>query len=201
MSDITLFTIGFTKKTAELFFEKLKRAGVQKVVDVRLNNVSQLAGFTKRADLEYFLRELAGIDYVHVPELAPTKEMFDALKKKKGDWGEFESPFLDLMRYLQLTEVGQTSFTKRIRPVTSVATPLQIGGFAAHFSKRCSETKGRVRRKDSRNTRGVPNLRAQEIAAPLIKLSFDSGCKRCLQMSTLRLDSCSSAAIELSIFS
>ena len=105
MSDITLFTIGFTKKTAEKFFEKLKRAGVQKVVDVRLNNVSQLAGFTKRADLEYFLRELAGIDYVHVPELAPTKEMFDALKKKKGDWGEFESPFLDLMRQRQIESV------------------------------------------------------------------------------------------------
>lgn len=105
MPDITLFTIGFTKKTAEEFFEKLKRAGVQKVVDVRLNNVSQLAGFTKRADLEYFLRELAGIDYVHVPELAPTKEMFDALKKKKGDWGEFESPFLDLMRQRQIESV------------------------------------------------------------------------------------------------
>ena len=105
MSDTTLFTIGFTKKTAETFFENLEQAGVQKVVDVRLNNVSQLAGFAKRADLEYFLRELAGIDYVHVPELAPTKEMFDALKKNKGDWGDFESQFLDLMRQRRIEKV------------------------------------------------------------------------------------------------
>lgn len=105
VSKTTLFTIGFTKKTAEKFFEKLKRAGVQNIVDVRLNNVSQLAGFAKRADLEYFLRELAGIGYIHVPELAPTKEMFDAFKKNKGDWSDFKKPFLDLMHQRRIEEV------------------------------------------------------------------------------------------------
>ena len=105
MTETTLFTIGFTKKTAEQFFGKLKRAGVQKVVDVRLNNVSQLAGFTKKADLQFFLREIAGIDYVHVPELAPTKEIFDAFKKNKGNWNDFETPFLDLMSQRRIENV------------------------------------------------------------------------------------------------
>lgn len=86
-----LFTIGFTKKSAEGFFTKLSEGGARRVVDVRLNNVSQLAGFAKRQDLEYFLRELCGIDYVHLPELAPTKEMLDGYKKHKGGWEKYES--------------------------------------------------------------------------------------------------------------
>ena len=83
-------TIGFTKKTAEKFFTELRRADVRRVIDVRLNNVSQLAGFAKRKDLEYFLKEICGIDYVHLPELAPTKDMLDEYKKNKGDWGVYE---------------------------------------------------------------------------------------------------------------
>lgn len=98
MSETALFTIGFTKKTAEYFFEKLKRADVKRVVDVRLNNVSQLAGFAKKTDLQYFLRELGGIEYVHAPELAPTKDILDAYKKHKGSWSDYETKFLDLMR-------------------------------------------------------------------------------------------------------
>ncbi|MFT5394110.1 MAG: hypothetical protein ACI8PT_004317 [Gammaproteobacteria bacterium] len=70
-----IYTIGFTKKSAETFFGKLGRAGVKRIVDVRLNNVSQLAGFAKRNDLEYFARELCGAQYVHLPELAPTKDI------------------------------------------------------------------------------------------------------------------------------
>ena len=95
---MTLFTIGFTKKSAEAFFTKLKRSGAQRVVDVRLNNVSQLAGFAKRNDLQFFLREICHMDYVHVPELAPTQDILDEYKKNKGDWGVYEQKFLELMR-------------------------------------------------------------------------------------------------------
>jgi uncharacterized protein (DUF488 family) len=91
-------TIGFTKKSAETFFGSIRRSGANRLVDVRLNNVSQLAGFAKREDLRYFLREICGVEYVHVPALAPTQEMLDAYKKAKGDWAEYEKRFLDLMR-------------------------------------------------------------------------------------------------------
>ena len=93
-----LFTIGFTKKSAEAFFTKLKRSGAKRVVDVRLNNVSQLAGFAKRNDLEFFLREICHMDYVHMPELAPTQDILDEYKKNKGDWAVYEQKFLELMR-------------------------------------------------------------------------------------------------------
>lgn len=93
-----LYTIGFTKKSAETFFTRLTNAGVKCLVDVRLNNVSQLAGFTKRDDLRYFTRVICNIDYVHLPDLAPTRDILDAYKKQKGDWGLYERQFLDLMR-------------------------------------------------------------------------------------------------------
>lgn len=96
-SPINLFTMGFTQKDARRFFTTLREAGVQRVVDVRLNNVSQLAGFTKRTDLEYFLKEIAGIEYIHLPELAPTKDMLDAYKKPGGNWALYEDRFLQLM--------------------------------------------------------------------------------------------------------
>ena len=70
-----VFTIGFTKKTAEGFFSSICSSGAKRVVDVRLNNVSQLAGFSKREDLRYFLGETCGVDYVHEPKLAPTQEL------------------------------------------------------------------------------------------------------------------------------
>lgn len=92
-----LMTIGFTKKSARQFFEALQTAGVKRVADVRLHNVSQLAGFAKRKDLEYFLETICGIDYVHVPDLAPTHEMLDAFKKHRGPWQAYEDGFLDLM--------------------------------------------------------------------------------------------------------
>ncbi len=92
-----IFTIGFTKKSAETFFTTLKTAGVRRVIDVRLNNVSQLAGFSKRDDLKYFLREIGNIDYIHRPELAPTQEIIDAFRKRKGPWIDFEREFLALI--------------------------------------------------------------------------------------------------------
>jgi uncharacterized protein (DUF488 family) len=93
---IQLATIGFTRKSAEKFFGLLVDAGVRRVIDVRLNNSGQLAGFSKRDDLAYFLRAIAGIDYVHLPELAPTKEMLDRYKRS-GAWSDYEREFLNLL--------------------------------------------------------------------------------------------------------
>lgn len=92
-----VFTIGFTKTSAESFFARLRKAGVKRVLDVRLNNVSQLAGFAKRDDLRYFLKSICGIDYAHRPELAPTQEMLDTYKKERGQWTDYEQRFLALM--------------------------------------------------------------------------------------------------------
>jgi len=87
-----LFTIGFTKKSAQQFFENLRASGARRVVDVRLNNVSQLAGFAKKNDLAYFLKIICDMDYLHLPELAPTQEMLDQYKKFGGDWATYENP-------------------------------------------------------------------------------------------------------------
>lgn len=92
-----MYTIGFTKKSAQKFFELLRGSSAVRVVDVRLNNVSQLAGFAKRDDLAYFLEKICNIQYVHLPLLAPTQEMLDEYKKNGGDWTTYESRFLDLM--------------------------------------------------------------------------------------------------------
>jgi uncharacterized protein (DUF488 family) len=97
MKRIQLFTIGFTKKSAEEFFTKLSEAGVKRVLDIRLNNVSQLAGFSKRDDLQYFLKTIRDIDYKHLPELAPTKDILEEYRKNKGDWSVYESRFLALL--------------------------------------------------------------------------------------------------------
>jgi uncharacterized protein (DUF488 family) len=81
--EINLFTIGFTQKSAEQFFDTLIKSGVRRVIHTRLNNVSQLAGFAKRKDLEYFLRKIGNIEYVHILDLAPTQDILDDYKKKK----------------------------------------------------------------------------------------------------------------------
>jgi uncharacterized protein (DUF488 family) len=93
-----IFTIGFTKKTAEDFFGRLGRANVRRIADVRLNNVSQLAGFAKREDLRYFSKAICDIDYVHLPVLAPEAAMLDEYKKKTHDWDVYESRFKSLMK-------------------------------------------------------------------------------------------------------
>jgi uncharacterized protein (DUF488 family) len=99
---VEIYTIGFTQTTAEHFFGRLKAAGVQRLLDVRLNNSSQLAGFAKAKDLPYFLGELVGATYEHEPLLAPTQELLDEYKKRKGDWGSYERRFLDLMTERQI---------------------------------------------------------------------------------------------------
>lgn len=96
-STIQLFTIGFTQKSAEQFFELLIQAQVRRVIDTRLNNVSQLAGFAKQKDLKYFLKKIAGIDYISILELAPTKNILDDYKKKRIDWETYEKSFNDLI--------------------------------------------------------------------------------------------------------
>ncbi len=93
-----VYTIGFTQKSAEEFFETLRRVGIKRLLDVRLNNVSQLAGFSKKDDLKYFLRELCAADYIHEQLLAPTQEMLDEYRKEKGSWEAYERRFLALMR-------------------------------------------------------------------------------------------------------
>ena len=98
MSAVKLFTIGFTQKSAENFFTLLCEAGVRRVIDVRLHNVSQLAGFAKKEDLRYFLKQIGNIDYLHVTELAPTQEILDEFKKNKGDWAVYQRQFLSLMQ-------------------------------------------------------------------------------------------------------
>ena len=93
-----LCTIGFTKKNAEEFFGRLRAAGVKRVLDVRLNNTAQLAGFSKRDDLRFFVKEILGAEYVHLPMLAPTQEMLDEYRKEKRGWEVYEKRFLELMR-------------------------------------------------------------------------------------------------------
>lgn len=97
-----VYTIGFTKKSARVFFGILGETGARSLVDVRLNNVSQLAGFAKRDDLAYFLRAIVEMDYLHEPLLAPTKDMLDDYKKHGTPWAIYEERFLDLMRERQV---------------------------------------------------------------------------------------------------
>src|SRR4051794_7108061 len=94
---MNVFTIGFTKKRASTFFGLLRESGAARLMDVRLNNVSQLAGFAKRDDLKFFLAELCDMEYVHERQLAPTQEMLDAYKKHGSSWPDYERRFLDLM--------------------------------------------------------------------------------------------------------
>jgi uncharacterized protein (DUF488 family) len=94
---VEIYTIGFTKKNAAEFFQTLRRAGIRRLIDVRLNNTSQLAAFAKRDDLQFFLRELCQADYRHEPTLAPTDDILDAYKKKQISWQEYETRYVDLL--------------------------------------------------------------------------------------------------------
>lgn len=109
-----IYTIGFTKKTAAQFFSALKTASIEQLVDVRLNNVSQLAGFAKKEDLAYFLSEICGAEYKHEPLLAPTQDLLDEYKKQKGSWDVYERQFLSLMEERQIeNQIPKELFSKR----------------------------------------------------------------------------------------
>lgn len=98
MSETRLYTIGFTQRSAEEFFTALKKAGVRRVIDIRLNNVSQLAGFAKKDDLAFFLKAVCGIEYLHRPDLAPTQDLLERFRQKSIQWDEYEAEFMELIR-------------------------------------------------------------------------------------------------------
>lgn len=119
-----IFTIGFTKTTAEGFFDRLRDASVERVVDVRLRPDGQLAGFAKGRDLPYFLAELIGAAYVHEPLLAPTAEIMDAFKKRKGSWDDFAPDFRALLAERSVeTELDRAAFGRRSALLCSEAEP------------------------------------------------------------------------------
>ena len=128
MSNTTVSTIGFTKTTAEGFFERLLKSGVKRVVDVRLRNTSQLAGFAKSDDLAYFLKKIGGIEYAHRPLLAPTDAMLKAYKKEKGDWDAYEARFMALM--------AQRQIENRLRPEMLEGTCLLCSEATPHHCHR-----------------------------------------------------------------
>lgn len=97
-STMEISTIGFTEKDARKFFGLLDGANIQKLIDVRIRNRSQLAGFAKRDDLEYFLEVILNANYQHQPDLAPTKELLDDWRDDKISWEEYEDRFFSLMR-------------------------------------------------------------------------------------------------------
>jgi len=105
-----LFTIGFTRSSAEHFFARLKSAGVRTVIDVRLNNASQLAGFAKKDDLRYFARAICGAGYEHLPELAPTPEMLATYRQSKDGWPSYARAFLDLMARRKIERLDRAAF-------------------------------------------------------------------------------------------
>jgi uncharacterized protein (DUF488 family) len=118
-----IYSIGFTQKSASEFFGALKAHGIERLLDVRLNNTSQLAGFAKQADLAYFLREICGAAYEHEPLLAPTQEMLDAYKKRKGSWDVYTDLYLTLIRSRKVeTILSAESFQKKTVLLCSEAT-------------------------------------------------------------------------------
>jgi uncharacterized protein (DUF488 family) len=122
---VEIFTIGFTRTTAEGFFDRLKSNGIERLLDVRLNNKSQLAGFAKRDDLAYFLRELVGARYEHAPLLAPTQDILDEFKKRKEmPWEEYEARFLGLMGERRIQDhLSPAEFEERTVLLCSEDTP------------------------------------------------------------------------------
>ena len=100
-----IYTIGFTKKSAELFFNTLQQPGLERLIDVRLNNTNQFCGFTRKDDLKYFLNKISSKEYLHLPDLSPTSDLLDSWRKKMIDWATYEKQFLDL---IIKRNIGQT---------------------------------------------------------------------------------------------
>ena len=125
MEKANVSTIGFTQSTAERFFERLLKSGAKKIIDVRLHNTSQLAGFAKAEDLAYLLRKIGGIQYVHQPLLAPTDGMLNAYKKDKGDWAVYQGQFLALMAERKIEERLKPEMFDATCLLCSEATPHQ----------------------------------------------------------------------------
>ena len=107
---MNLYTIGFAQKSAKAFFDLLAKNGVKRVVDIRLNNKSQLAGFTKGDDLAYFLDRIAGIGYRYLPAAAPPKELFDGYRAGKVAWPELERGYLEALAARDILKDGPALF-------------------------------------------------------------------------------------------
>lgn len=123
---LDIYTIGFTRKSAEEFFSILQEAKIERFVDVRVNNTSQLAGFTKRDDLGYFLRTLLGTEYVHEPLLAPTKELLKSYRSGDMAWKDYEKAFFGLMEERRIErEVPRHLFASRTVLMCSEPGPEQ----------------------------------------------------------------------------
>ena len=101
---IKLFTIGFTGKSAETFFNLLKDASVKKIVDTRINNASQLSGFAKGSDLKFFAKEIGGISYEHQLDFAPTKDLLSKYRDKQITWAEYEAEYLNLLDMRKISQ-------------------------------------------------------------------------------------------------
>ena len=139
MTKNNLFTIGFTKKPAKTFFGKLQEAGVKKIIDVRLNNASQLSGFSKKDDLIYFLKTICGCGYRHETLLAPTKEILNSYKRKNISWADYAKQFNNLLRARKAHELVSSSELHGACLLCSEPTPdkchrrLVAGYFRDHF--------------------------------------------------------------------
>lgn len=122
---MTLYTIGFTQKTAEHFFGLIKTNHIELLVDIRLNNKSQLAGFSKGEDLRFFLNEICNCKYEHCVEYAPTKDILDRYKKGKIDWSQYVSEYIPLMGSRKAPEKFLSKFSniKNICLLCSEPTP------------------------------------------------------------------------------
>jgi uncharacterized protein (DUF488 family) len=118
-----IYTLGYTQKSLEQFIRLLQGAGVDAVIDVRLRNTSQLAGFAKRDDLSYLLREGFGIGYEHHPELAPTSELFNDYKAN-GDWPAYQNAFLLLLAQRDAQAVGRDILARYRRPCLLCSEPV-----------------------------------------------------------------------------
>ncbi len=125
---VDTYTIGFTKKSAEAFFKFIKTSKISTLIDVRLNNISQLAGFAKRDDLKFFLKELCNADYIHIPDLAPTKDILNAYKKGDMHWETYEDKFLNLM--------AQRNIERIVKPVLLEKGCLLCSEHEPHFCHR-----------------------------------------------------------------
>ena len=118
-----IYSIGFTQKSASEFFGTLKAHGIERLLDVRLNNTSQLAAFAKQADLAYFLDEICAAAYEHEPLLAPTQDILEAFNKKKGDWDTYAKAYLTLIRSRKIeSALSKESFRKKTVLLCSEAT-------------------------------------------------------------------------------
>lgn len=124
---MTIYTMGFTQKSAEQFFRKISENGIDLLVDIRLNNKSQLAGFAKGADLSYFLKEICGCGYSHEVAFAPTKDLLDRYKKGKTSWEQYVEEYNRLIETRKMTEKFESKYSgyKNILLLCSEPTPMQ----------------------------------------------------------------------------